>query len=480
MWIGGVEVREGCEFVESVEPASGRGWVAAAQASVDHVDAAVAAARGSLGVWQSLSGTERGDCLLRLAGLIEARADVIGELEARDTGKPLWLARAEIAATARWYSYFAGAADKIQGASLEMSSTRFARMIPRALGVVAVLAPFNGPFSLTSWKVAPALAAGNAVVIKPSPHTPVTALELARLASEAGIPPGVVNVVNGGADVGAALVGHPGVAAIGFTGSSKVGREIAAAAGGSLKRVVVEAGGKSPLIVFDDADLDAVVPAAVAGIWGAGGQSCVAPSRFIVQRGVHDEFVERMSKRLAMLRVGDPFLEGTQIGPLTTAEQHERVRGYVAAARGDGLEVLSGQVSDELLESGGFYHPPMLVLRADNGMRLSQEEIFGPVGVTLPFDDEDEAVTVANDTEYGLAAGVYTRDGQRAHRVANQMEAGSVWVNTYRAQHWSLPFGGFKQSGLGRENGLDVLREFTQVQTQVVDYGSPVADPYAS
>ncbi|MGG6382531.1 aldehyde dehydrogenase family protein [Paenarthrobacter sp. NEAU-H11] len=478
LWIDGTEVIDGRDLVGSAEPATGLPWVAAAQATTADVDAAVDAARRALGPWQAMTPSQRGDCLLRLAALIEARANEIGELEARDTGKPLWLARAEIAATARWYTYYAGAADKIQGASIELSPTRHARTIRRPLGVIGIVAPFNGPFSLTSWKVAPALAAGNTVVIKPSPHTPVTALELARLATEAGCPPGVVNVVNGGAEVGAALTEHADVAAIAFTGSSEVGRRIAATAGASLKRVVVEAGGKSPLIVFDDADLDAIIPAAVAGIWGAAGQSCVAPSRFVVQHGIHDAFVERMTKRLAALRVGDPFDPDTQIGPLSTADQLERVRGYAELAKSDGLEVVSGNVPDQLLESGGFYHAPMLVLGANNGMRLAQEEIFGPIGLTLQFADEAEAVAIANDTQYGLAAGVYTRDAQRAHRVANLLDAGSVWINTYRAQHWSLPFGGFKQSGLGRENGLDVLLEFTQVQTQVVDYGSPVPDPY--
>ena len=479
LWIGGVEVAEDRELLASLEPATGRPWVDAAQATAADVAAAVESARAALVPWQAMTSTDRGDCLSRLASLIESRASEIGVLEARDTGKPLWLAQAEIAATARWYHFYAGAADKIQGASVELTTTRHARTIRRPLGVIAILAPFNGPFSLVSWKVAPALAAGNTVVIKPSPHTPVTALELAKLAAEAGIPAGVINVVNGDAAIGTALIQHPDVEGVAFTGSSEVGRQIAATAGSMLKRVVIEAGGKSPMIIFEDADLDDVIPAAVAGIWGATGQSCVAPSRFVVHRDVHDEFVRRMKERLATLRVGDPFGDATQIGPLSTEPQRDKVREYVALAQADGLEIASAPLPTGLAESGGYYHAPTLVLGAHNSMRIAQEEIFGPVGLTLVFDEEQEAVNIANDTSYGLAAGVYTKDVQRAHRVARQLMAGSVWINTYRAQHWSLPFGGFKQSGLGRENGLDVLLEFTQVQTQVIDYGSPVPDPYA-
>lgn len=478
LWLGGQEVAGRGERVDSLDPASGRPWITVARASADDVNAAVDSGRMALASWQAMTPSDRGQCLYRLARLIEDNARLIGELESRDTGKPRWLADAEITATARWYDYFAGAADKIHGVSTELSATRHARTVRRPLGVVAVIAPYNGPFSLASWKVAPALAAGNAVVIKPSPHTPITALELARLATEAGIPDGVVNVVNGDVAVGAALIEHDDIAAVAFTGSSSVGRRIAEAAGARLKPVVIEAGGKSPMIVFKDADLDAVVPAAVAGIWGSAGQSCVAPSRFVVQDTIHDEFAERMIARLAQLRVGEPSDPSTQIGPLGTAEQLERVRGYAELARSAGLEVHSGTISAVAEASGGFYHPPLLVLRGDNQMPLAQEEVFGPIGITLTFSTEEQAVAIANDTHYGLAAGVYTRDANRAQRVANQLDAGSVWINTYRAQHWTLPFGGFKQSGLGRENGLDVLLEFTQVQTQVVDFGSPVPDPY--
>ncbi|GAB7007608.1 aldehyde dehydrogenase [Nocardioides sp. AN3] len=479
LWIDGTEILDGHEWAPSLEPATGDPWVMSAQGTVADVQIAVEAAQKALPAWQRLTPSDRGERLLRLAALIEEHADDIGALESRDTGKPLWLGRAEIAATARWYTYYAGAADKVQGSSVELSATRQARTIRRPYGVVAILAPFNGPFSLTSWKVAPALAAGNAVVIKPSPHTPVTALELARLASEAGIPAGIVNVVNGGADVGAALVEHRDVAAVAFTGSSDIGRKIAASAGASLKHVVIEAGGKSPLIVFDDADLDEVVPAIVAGVWGAAGQSCVAPSRLIVHESVHDELVEYLKTRLSQLRLGDPFDEKTQIGPISTADQLAKVRSYVDLARSDGLEVISAALPEALHDSRGFYHPPTLILGASSNMRIAQEEIFGPVTLTIPFTDEDEAIAMANDTAFGLAAAVYTKDAKRSHRVANQLQAGSVWINTYRAQHWSLPFGGFKQSGTGRENGLDALAEFTQLQTQVVDFGTPVADPYA-
>lgn len=480
-WIDGGEVLEGRELAGSVDPATGRVWAYAAQARPEDVDAAVVAARRAFreGPWRSLTASERGDLLLALADRIDGAADELAELESHDNGKPIWHTRGEVAATARWYRYYAGAADKLEGASIDVSTTRQGWTSHRPLGVVAVLSPFNGPFSLTSWKVAPALATGNTVVVKPSPDTPMTPLRLAQLAGEAGFPPGVLNVVCGDGDLGAALVGHADVAAVAFTGSTEVGRRIAAAAGGELKRVLIEAGGKSPFVVFDDADLDAAIPAAVAGIFGGTGQSCVASSRFIVQRTIHEAFVARLEERMHALRVGDPFDPRTHIGPLASARQLERVGGYVELARREGRQVLQAELPARVAASGGFYHPPTLVVGGESAMRLAQEEIFGPVGVVLAFDDEEEAVRIANDTQFGLAAGVWSNDARRAHRVARRLEAGTVWINTYRAMHWSLPFGGCKQSGFGRENGLEALREFTQLQTQVVDYGPPAPDPYA-
>jgi (Z)-2-((N-methylformamido)methylene)-5-hydroxybutyrolactone dehydrogenase len=296
------------------------------------------------------------------------------------------------------------------------------------------------------------------------------------LASEAGFPPGVVNVVPGDAGVGASLVEHPDVAAVAFTGSSVTGRRIAASAAKTLKRVLIEAGGKYPYIVFEDAQLESAVISAVAGIFGGTGQSCVAGSRMLVHRKVYDDFVDRMSRRARALRVGDPRDERTHIGPLASARQLERVEGYVDLARKDGLEIVQGSEPDDPQLADGCFHAPTLIAGAQNSMRICQEEIFGPVGVVLPFDDEEEAIAIANDSPYGLAAGVWTDDARRAQRVARRIEAGTVWVNCYRAFHWTLPFGGFKQSGYGRDNGMEALREYTQVQTIVNDWGAPPDD----
>jgi aldehyde dehydrogenase (NAD+) len=479
-WIDGREHRDGRDVEDTIDPAHGRGWASVARAAPEDVERAVAAAHAAFHrpAWATLSPTQRGELLFELARLIRRDAERLAVEETAEVGKPLWQTRGEVAAAAQWFSYYGGAADKVEGSSIDLSATRHGRTSHRPLGVVAILSPFNGPFALTSWKLAPALATGNTVVIKPSPDTPVTPLRLGQLASEAGFPAGVVNVLPGGSDVGAQLVSHPDVAAVAFTGSTDVGRRIAATAAGTFKRTLIEAGGKSPFVVFADADLDLAVPAAVAGIFGASGQSCVANSRMVVHSSVHDEFVQRLSDRARRLRIGDPMDDRTHMGPLSSRRQLDRVAAYVELAEQDGLDVIAPPLSDDL-DAEGYYHRPTLVVGADNAMRISQEEIFGPVGVVLPFDDDDEAVQIANGTEFGLAAGVWTRDVSRAHRVANRLEAGTVWINTYRAMHWTLPFGGYKQSGLGRENGLEAMREFTQLQTQVVDYGTPTADPYA-
>ncbi len=471
-WIGGCEVMGG-ELQPSFDPSTGRPWLQVAQADAETVDHAIESARLAMqGVWGQATAADRSDALLRLSELILENTDSIARMESLDNGKALWQTRNEVAFTARWYRYYAGVAETIEGRSLQLAGTRHARTIPKPLGVVAVLSPFNGPFSLTSWKVAPALAAGNAVVVKPSPFTPATPLRLAELATEAGFPPGVLNVVNGGAEAGRQLVGHRDVRAVVFTGSTEVGREIAALAARTLKRTMIEAGGKSAFIVFDDADLDRAVESAIVSIFGGAGQSCVAASRMLVQRGIYAEFVSRMHEAMASVRVGDPFAVDTHVGPLSSSHQYERVSAFVDGARAEGLTVIQAELPSGVANCGGYFYPPTLVTGVDNSATISQREVFGPVGVIIPFDADSDAVSIANDTEFGLAAGVWSQDTGRLHRVANQLEVGTVWMNTYRAFHWTLPFGGMKQSGYGRENGLDAIQEFTEVQSQVEDYAS--------
>ena len=476
-WIGGAEVIAG-EPQASVDPSTGQAWIHVTQADEQTVDQAVASARSAmLGAWGHATVADRADVLLRLSQLILDNTYEIAEMESRDNGKALWQTRGEVASTARRYRSYAGVADTIEGSSMQLSEYRHARTIRKPLGVVAVLSPFNGPFSLTSWKVAPALAAGNAVVVKPSPLTPATPLRLAELASEAGFPRGSLNVVHGGPDVGTRLVGHPDVRAVAFTGSTEVGRRIAALAAQTLKRTMIEAGGKSAFIVFDDADLGRAVDSAVVSLFGGSGQSCVAASRILVQRSVYDEFLSLMRKGMENVRLGDPFKSDTRVGPLSSAQQYERVSTFVDAARAEGREVVQADLEPDLAQCGGYYYPPTLVTGADNTADIAQREVFGPVGVVIPFDSEADAVAIANDTEFGLAAGVWSQDTGRLHRIANELEAGTVWMNTYRAFHWTLPFGGMKQSGYGRENGLEAILEFTEVQTQVEDY-SPVTPAY--
>ncbi|MBS1868422.1 MAG: aldehyde dehydrogenase family protein [Actinobacteria bacterium] len=478
-WIDGAHVVEQASFREAIDPATGEAWAMVADGTPATVEQAVASACRAFrdSAWARLSADERAQLLHRFAGLLRERAAELAPLESHDNGKPLWQARDEVVAMADWCAYYAGLAGESGGRSFELSSSRRGLTINRPVGVVAALTPYNSPVSAGCWKIAPALAAGNTVVVKPSPDAPVAPFALARLATEAGFPDGVVNAVIGDVAVGKALVEHPDVALVSFTGSTGVGRQIAASAARTLKRVVIEAGGKSPYIVFADAALDEAVSSAAAAIFGAAGQSCIAPSRMLVQREVYDGFVERLCAIADDLRVGDPFDEATMIGPLVSARQRERVAGFVDRARAEGVTIAAGGAppDDERLARGCFYRPTV-VTNADNALEISQEEIFGPVGVVLPFDGEDEALQIANDSAYGLAAGLWTSDLSRAERLAGRLEVGSVWINCYRAFHWQLPFGGVKQSGYGRESGREAFEEMTAVQAQALEYGPPGAD----
>ncbi|MFE2042011.1 aldehyde dehydrogenase family protein [Streptomyces sp. NPDC059477] len=464
--------------VPLLDPATGAHWATAHQ-DPEAVTEAVAAARTALRTWSALPQHTRADLLHRLGDVLAAHGDELAALETRANGKPLAATRAEVAALVRWYRYFAAVAETLEDRSRTLSASASAVIRQEPLGVVAALTPFNGALSLGSWKLAPALAAGNTVILKPPPQAPASSVRLAELALEAGFPPGVVTTVIGGAAEARLLTEHPDVAMVTFTGSTAVAREIGARAASRMKRFVCEAGGKSAHVVFADADLDAAVAAARQGAFSAAGQTCVAGSRLLVQDEVYEEFLTRFARSVDRLRVGDPRDPDTQIGPLASAAALTRVESYVSDAVRAGARALTGARRPEPAggTEGGYWYLPTVLADVRPDMAVCREEIFGPVVTVQPFGTEDEAVAVANSLEYGLAAGLWTRDASRAHRLTARLDAGVVWVNTYRLLHWSVPFGGHKQSGLGRENGVEAVQEFLQTKSVITEYGIP-ADPF--
>jgi aldehyde dehydrogenase (NAD+) len=473
------------ETFESVNPSTGRAWYRAARGTAEDVDRAVRAARGALDDprWRDLTQTQRGRLLRRLADLIAEHAETLAVAEATDNGKLIREMRGQLAVLPEWYHYFAGLADKIQGDVIPALRREILNYTLREpIGVVGAITPWNSPLLLTSMKLAPALATGCAIVVKPSEHTSASLLEMMPLVEQAGFPPGVVNVVTGfGADAGSALVGHPDVAKIAFTGSSETGARIAARGGERLARVTLELGGKSPQLVFADADPQSAAMGIVAGVFAAAGQTCVAGSRVFVQDAIYDEIVERVLERARRIRIGDPLDAETELGPLAMQQQLDKVRGYVEIGKGtDGATLALGGVQPAIAaQTGGFYFEPTVFLDARNDMRVCQEEIFGPVAMFMRFRDEEEAVRLANATQFGLAAGVWTRDLARAHRLAARLDAGTVWINTYRAMSPMSPLGGFKSSGVGKENGVDAVREYTRVKSVWVNTSDePTADPF--
>ncbi|MGW6458248.1 aldehyde dehydrogenase family protein, partial [Streptomyces sp. NPDC055078] len=478
---GGRRRAPGGTAVPLIDPATGTTWAHAHQDPAA-VDDAVAGARAAFldASWGGLPHHARADLLYRLGDVLVAHAEELAELETLANGKPLAATRGEVGALARWYRYYAAAAETLENTSRSLSGTADALITHEPLGVVAAFTPFNGALSLGSWKLAPALAAGNTVILKPPPQAPASSVRLAELALEAGLPPGVVSVVIGGAEEGQRLTDHPDVAMVTFTGSTAVAQTLGARAAARMKRYVCEAGGKSAHIVFADADLDAAVTAARQGAFSAAGQTCVAGSRIFVQREVYEEFLKRYGDAVGRLRVGDPRDPRTHVGPVASAGALARIESYVDDALEHGARALVGgrraTVAGAEAEAGFWYEPTVLV---DAGPELAvcREEVFGPVVTVHPFDTEDEVVERANSVEYGLAAGFWTRDAARAHRVARRLEAGVVWVNTYRMLHWSVPFGGYKQSGLGRENGVEAVAEFLQTKSVVTEHGTP-ADPF--
>ena len=482
LWIGGEEVASlGEARIPVLNPTTGEQWSSLVDATREDVDRAVSdAADAFAGPWSS-SSSLRSTALLALADLLEQRAEELAQLDVQDNGKIIRETLGQIRGVARWYRYYAGLADKIEGATMPSERASAVNYTVREpLGVIACITAWNSPLLLVAVKLAPALAAGNTAVLKPSEYASSSTLAFGRLCCEAGMPPGVVNIVTGrGAVVGGSLIQHPLVEYVSFTGSSATGATIASAAGAHIKDVTLELGGKSPNIIFEDADFDAAIVGVLGGIFAAAGQSCVAGSRVLIHRPVYEDVLERLRARAETIVVGDPLDPDTEMGPIANAAQLEKVERYVRLALDGGAQLVTGGRRLEGVGNGkGYYYAPTIFANVDNQSRLAQEEVFGPVMAVMPFDDDDEAVALANGTAYGLASGVWTSDLARGHRMTKRLQSGSVFVNTYRSMAPNMPVGGYKQSGIGRENGMDAVLDFTRVKSVWIETEPVLADPF--
>lgn len=458
------------EWIDSREPFSGEVIAQVPRGNAADAARAVEVAHNAFRnpSWSELTPTARGQLLRKLGDLIERDATRLADIERSCNGKNITEVAGQVRNVAQWFYYYAGLADKIHGAVVPINKPgvfNYVRYEP--LGVVVAITPWNSPLALTAWKMAPALACGNTIVVKPSEFTSPPLLELGALALEAGFPPGVVNVVTGyGNEIGAALIEHRHVAKVAFTGGDIGGQKVAEAAARHLKKVTLELGGKSANIVFADANFEQAVNGAIAGIFGASGQTCMAGSRLLVERSIHDRFVERLAELAGAARIGNPADAATQIGPIATRPQFDKILGYIDIARQEGAHCVLGGTALSGPEYGqGQFIAPTIFTGVNNGMRIAQEEVFGPVLAVIPFDSVEEALEIANDTEFGLAAAVWTSDLHKAIYCSDRLEAGTVWVNNYRATSFTTPFGGYKRSGVGREGGLDGAYEYLQAKS---------------
>ncbi|CAN5790715.1 aldehyde dehydrogenase DhaS [soil metagenome] len=474
-----VDAESGKTFT-TPNPATGENLAEVSEADKADIDKAVSAARRAFeGKWSKMSARDRGRILYKLSKLIEEHSSELAALETADNGKPIKESTyVDLPQVAENFEYFAGWATKIEGETIPVPGQMFNYTLREPVGVCGQIIPWNFPLLMAAWKLAPALAAGNTVVLKPAEQTPVTAMELGKLIQEAGFPEGVVNIVPGyGETAGAALAAHPGIDKIAFTGSTEVGKLIAKAAAENLTKVSLELGGKAPNIVFADADMDQAVSGAMMGIFFNQGQVCCAGSRLFVEEKVKEEFLGLLKEKASRIKVGDPMDKATHMGPQVSAEQLSRIKGYVDVAQKEGATVLSGGESPQLEGAfqNGYFFQPTIFSDVNNQMRVAQEEIFGPVVSVITFRDEDDLIKQANDTIYGLSAGIWTRDITRAHRFAKEIKAGVVWINTFNMFNAASPFGGYKQSGYGREMGKHALEMYTHVKSVWVDLsGRPI------
>jgi len=469
------------QYFEVTDPTTRLAFAEAARADRSDVDRAVASARRAFeGEWATWRAADRAAFLIRFGQLIGEHAEELAELQVRENGKLMREMLGQTKTMPEYFTYYAGLAQQPTGVTTPVHLTAMMNYTVREpIGVVAAITPWNSPLMLLAYKVGCAIAAGCTLVVKPSEITPVSTVRFAELATEAGLPAGVFNVVTGLGDVGAELTRHPGVDKIAFTGSTATGQAIAATAATTMKRLSLELGGKSPNILFEDADIDSALNGIMAGIFGASGQTCMAGSRVLVQESIYDRVVDELARRAEAIRIGDPRLPETQMGTVASEAQYDKVLHYIGIARDEGARVVAGggAATVDSLPDGLFIRPTVLA-DVDNAMTIAREEVFGPVAAMITFRDEDDAVRIANDTDFGLAAGIWTKDVARAHRVASRVRAGTVWINNYRKSGYSTPFGGFGMSGLGRENGPDSLDAYTEVKSVWVDLGQGVKDPF--